>query len=266
MTLEILICTFGSGINNIKDVVLPPQPNIKYLVSWQATQDNIHIPIELIRPDITVSKINSIGLSANRNNALSLCSGDICLIADDDVRYNINELEKLIEVTELHPSVDIFTFRYNNKNGNSKDYPSFAFDLRHMPRNYYVTSFEIAFRRKSICGKISFNELFGLGAPELGAGEENVFIMDALKANLHCMFFPIVIVNHDHPTTTFKHGGEQRILMSKGAIIRIAHPHTYIPRIIVNSHRLRNQNVSGFWHALIQMIKGAAYAKQNNLL
>ena len=39
MTLDILICSLNKGVVRIQDVLLPPQPNVHYIVSYQYTDE-----------------------------------------------------------------------------------------------------------------------------------------------------------------------------------------------------------------------------------
>ena len=41
MTLDILICSLNKGVVRIQDVLLPPQPNVHYIVSYQYTDERI---------------------------------------------------------------------------------------------------------------------------------------------------------------------------------------------------------------------------------
>ena len=40
MTLDILICSLNKGVVRIQDVLLPPQPNVHYIVSYQYTDED----------------------------------------------------------------------------------------------------------------------------------------------------------------------------------------------------------------------------------
>ena len=87
--LEILICTIDDGINRVNHTILPPIGYIKYLISWQRTNDNkTDIPNALLdREDVRIVTMKGKGLSANRNNALANATGDILVLADDDAKY-----------------------------------------------------------------------------------------------------------------------------------------------------------------------------------
>lgn len=264
MTLEILICTFDDGIKRAAKVPFEPTHNISYLVSWQQSENYqpCQLPDELKRDDVKVIQVKGRGLSANRNNAVDNATGDICLIADDDITYLPNHVVHVVEYFESRPTLDIASFKYVS-HANPKTYPSYSFDLRQKVKGYYVTSFEIAFRRTSVQGKLRFNELFGINAPVLGAGEESVFALDAVNMGLNWFFFPYVIARHEHPTTSMRAGDASTYLMSNGAYIYLAYKDlTALPRCVLFAWRTSHNPVK-FMKALKSVFKGYTYMKEH---
>lgn len=264
MTLEVLVCTIDEGISNIKNLLLSPINGVSYLISWQHSHvnENYTIPQELIRNDVKIAHIQGRGLSRNRNNAISHATGDICLIADDDCSYRPEYFNAVIDTFQKCPELDIATFKHTNKH-ESKVYPATSFNLKHKAKGYFTSSIEIAFRRTSVQGKLWFNEHFGLGAPVLQSGEENIFILDAIKAGMNCQYFPIVIVEHNHPTTASSRAGNPGVIMAEGAYISIAYTWTALPRLILKAFRLNKKNSLGFFKNLSYIFKGVSYIKRN---
>ena len=176
MTLEILICTINDGIGGVEKMLLARQEGLRYVVSWQQT-DGVarEVPKALCRDDVRVVTMAVGGLSLNRNNAMAHATGDVCVIADDDMTLCADGLRAVVEKFEQDPSLDIATFKYAS-DCSQKSYPDYEFDLRRFPSGYYVASIEIAFRRASVVGKVLFDDHFGIGAPVLAAGEESVFL------------------------------------------------------------------------------------------
>ena len=261
MTLEILICTIDDGIKNIPDLLLPPIEGVSYLISWQHSSTGTSQTTtsqNLNRHDVKIIHLEGKGLSRNRNNALQNASGDICLIADDDCTYQPEYFSRIVETFKQDSFLDLATFRMKHSYEN-KFYPDYPFNLCSFEKNYYVTSFEIAFRRSSIQGKLWFNELFGLGAPILQSGEENLFILEAVKRGLNCKYFPLVIVEHNHATTSSTRSSTPGVIMAEGAYIFIAYPHSYIPRLFLKAIRLNKTNKLGIFTNLSHLIKGISY-------
>lgn len=267
MNIEVLICTIDNNIKNVCNVLREEKCNVKYLISWQNTSDNLkcEIPQELRRDDVRIITIKGKGLSKNRNNAIKNATGDICLIADDDISYENDAFDKILELFERNPDLDIATFRIKSQE-QSKKYPSTSFPLNRSPRFYYVCSIEIAFRRSAIQETLWFNELLGLGAPVAQSGEENLFIINALKLNLNCRYFPLSIVYHDGPTTSENRAANPGTIIGRGVLIRATYPHSYELRYLINAYRISKQNGIKFLNAYKLLRKGGKYAMENGFL
>lgn len=261
MTLQLLISTIDEGINRVSGMLLTPREGISYLVSWQHS-DEPHdktIPTTLQRDDITVIHLQGKGLSRNRNNCIKNATGDICMIADDDCTYTHEGLNCVAMAFATDRSIDIATFMSNDK---GKAYPERKSDLALPHPNYHATSFEIAFRRSSVQGKLWFSELFGLGAPVLHCGEEEVFLHDALEMGLKCYFIPVKGVTHHGLTTSSTRVAQAGTLKARGAFLYINYPWTMIPRVFLISYRLHRDHGVPFFNAVRNMISGIFYIKR----
>lgn len=233
--MQVLICTFGKeGIERIAGAEYPQVAGVRYLVSWQHSQD-FELPDALRREDFDIVRTESVGLSKNRNHAFSNSSAPILLISDDDVAYMEQNLKDVIKAFEDNPQADILTFRYDSIEA-KKTYPDHEFDLTAPPKGYFVTSFEIAIRSKNIKGRIWMNESFGIGAT-FPAGEEDIFIRDCLDAGLKGKFLPITVARHDEPTTSEKNLMLPSRPATKGAVFLRLHPRSWVLRMA--AHALR---------------------------
>lgn len=260
MTLQLLICTIDRGIDQVTQLILPPAADISYVVSWQhsTTDEHRDVPASLLRDDVQVFHLEGRGLSRNRNNCLRHASADVCLICDDDCRYTASGLQAILDTFVSHPDTDLATFVMQNPYC-SKSYPTTSIDLKHRPKGYYPTSFEIAFRLQSVQGRLQFNEHFGLGAELFHCCEEEIFIHDAQSLGLHCHFYPITIVEHDHPTTDASRATTPGVLMGKGAYLYIG----YRPKMLLYpwpiAWRLHKQHGVSFGYGLRYLYKGLFY-------
>ncbi len=263
MILEILICTIDGGIADVAKMLLPKCDNVRYLVSWQQTTEPAAVPELLSRDDVRVVTMSGKGLSRNRNNALKHAQGDVCLVADDDLAYCQESLLKILDHFKNDSALDFATFEYAAKE-NAKSYPAqgFEFALGKYPKGYYVTSFELAFRRESVQGKLWFDEHFGLGAPVLKAAEEGVFVHDALAMGLKGRFVPMVIAHHDHTTTTVRMARDKGVVMANAAYLQVAHKHDFkMLRAVLMAWRVSKNSGLGFAKALQWVWQGIRYAK-----
>lgn len=222
MTLEILICSLNKGIVRVQDVLLPPREDVRYIVSYQYTDERY---LDLIpktlrqRGDIALFTYNGQGLSANRNLALDKATADLVMYADDDARLLPDTPDTVMRPFKEMPNLDVAFFCASTYTGKSlKNYPSDEFDMLSMPAQYTISTLEMVCRRKKVQGQIRFDERFGLGTKFLTCGEEEVWLEDALKAKLKIRYFPQKIVETStmlKKSLIFVDAGVQR---SRGAI------------------------------------------------
>lgn len=201
MKLEILISTIDAGIEKIKDILLPFRQDVKYIISHQYQDEKFkYIPKELLREDVVVSQMPGKGLTKSRNNAISLASGDVCLIADDDVRYTSEFLNTIIQTFhERNPDVALFKIKTKEGEGDYKNYPTEEYKLN-LNNLHSPSSIEIAFKTEKIKGIVFFDERFGLGS-FLNGGGELYFIRDAIEKGLKVWYFPESVVIHPKEST-----------------------------------------------------------------
>lgn len=187
MTLELLISTIGDRLRELEHRLLPPRPDVRYLISWQSTESQPELPEwALLRGDVQLYILSGQGLCRNRNNALSHATGDILKICDDDEVWTNEDFDTILSTYQQHPEYDIVHFQAL---GLQKDYPP-----------YYVSSVEITMRG-GLSSRLRFDEHFGLGSPCLCAGEEEVFLHDARKAGYMVNYVPRPICETSGNTT-----------------------------------------------------------------
>lgn len=254
IVLEVLVCTRGDGIRRVAAMELPRVEGVGYLVSWQDA--GTEVPQELCRDDVRVVVSRTQGLSNNRNDAFAASTAGLLLLADDDLTYTPDGLKSVIGVMESHEDVDFATFKHGGDD--HKWFPDHEFDLSQTVRNYYVTSFEIVVRREMVTGggAVVFDARFGVGARRFHAVEEELFVMDALKAGYHGRFFPIEIVTHRGLTTGSK-PMTRGVLEAQGAFIGELYPWwSALPRLGVVAWR---HYKAGRYHlvpALVDLARG----------
>lgn len=229
--LQVLICTLGEGVQGLMPELLPPVEGVEYIVSWQRPDlasvlgrdieeascvEGLEVPELLSRKDFKVYVSASKGLSMNRNIAISKAASPLCLIADDDMGYTPARLRGVIEAFACRPDADILAFRYE---GDDKYYPEEEFDLKFPLKGWYVSSVEIAFRRKSVIKSgVIFDCNLGLGAPRYGSGEEELWLYDALQAGLKGCFVPLLIGRHRGLSTGVRNAASPSVLRAQGYV------------------------------------------------
>lgn len=222
MTLNILICTIDDGILKVPDVLLPPIEGISWVVSMQYSDKQYLnlVPAELkSRSDVVLTYLEGRGLSRNRNNAMAHTVGDILLIGDDDCRYSEPALLEVLRFYEMNPSYDMVLFAAADYDGVPlKYYPSKLTTFRQaFKKGFYPASVELTMRRGL---GLHFDTRFGLGSALLCAGEEDVFIHDALKAGYNVVVNPMTIVRTARTTTGSRFLSDRQVQITKGAVFR----------------------------------------------
>ncbi len=156
------------------------------------------------------------GLSKSRNKAIMHSDADICIIADDDLKYEDN-YEKIVEEGyKKYPDADIIAFHVDNVNKKLQK------AIRKEGKINFITSMKIqsvqtTFKRKSIIdNSIKFNEMFGAGV-ELYSGEENIFLSDCIKNRLKIYYIPNKIATIQDNNSTWMKGHDRQYFNAKGA-------------------------------------------------
>ena len=254
LSLDVAISTHGeNGILKVEKMIPREKEGVRYIVSWQ-NYENGTIPETLqARKDVEIYKLDKKGLSNNRNNAIDHCRSDIVLIADDDLEYQEGFETIILDEFKKRSSMDLAVFKVNFLR--EKKYPSSDCCLKlPYPKNFYVTSMEIAFRRKSI-GNLRFFPELGLGSEKMFAGEEEFFLFSAIKRGLNCFFINKYICSH--PTETTGDKSSEGILMGMGFVISLIYPWSAGLRILLKGWRVSKKGKMSFPAALKALIRGA---------
>lgn len=256
LSLDVTISTYRpEGILRVEKMLssLSPQEGVSYIVSWQEHQE-APVPQSLLtRSDVEIHRFDIKGLSNNRNNAISHCKGDIVLVADDDLEYKQNFSRTIIKVFEDNPDIDLATFKIDfpfKKTYPEKECPI----LIPFPKNFYVNSNEIAFRRERM-KNLKFSPDLGLGNSFRECGEEEMFLLSAIRLNKKCLFVPEEIALHKEFTT----GDKVRpgILRGQGLVIREIYPISYIPRLVLKAWRTARSKDTSFLSNLFYLWQGS---------
>ena len=267
ITVEVLICTINKGVVRILDNLIPPRVDVKYIVSYQYTDERYLelIPAALVeRQDVFFVKRKGKGLSNNRNFALSLAKADIIVFADDDARYSEESFNIIEQTFESHPDLDVAFFQASTYTGRAlKKYPNHEFDYRNRPKDMEISALEMACRRKSVQGKMLFDERFGLGKDCLTCGEQDIWLMEAERMGLKMRYFPRKVVE----TSTLL---KQRMIYVDAGVQRafgaIAYCRYGIRAYIYCLRFSLNAAFAGMCHFVpmfCQMVRGISFLRHN---
>ena len=266
-TLQVMICTYGrEGLERVAAASHPKVKGVEYLVCCQIEGNHV-LPEKLEREDFRVIRSSTRGLSVNRNIALSHATAPLLLLSDDDADYSEQGLLDVMESFKKNPDADIIAFRYASSLS-KKFYPEEVVSLSQCPKGYYISSIEIAMRRKSVQGAIWFNEDFGVGAT-FPSGEEDIFIRECLDRGLNGIYIPKTIVSHDGTTTSGRNLMLPSRPQTKGAVFLRLYPRQWPLRMIAHTLRefplWRKGLVPSPASYCINWIKGVLLARKKNV-
>lgn len=241
LRLNILICCYADSVGDVPTVLLPERSDVRYYVSHQHPELwNGEMPSELTdRRDVVLSSFVGRGISQNRNHCLDmLISGiggtggdaymstslrreaiasrispdsvgieEICLIADDDVRYDSNGIDTILSSFRNHPEAGLVFFRIATPQG-SPEFKRYSDSPCYVTRpvlsgDGYLSSIETAFRLEPVAAAgVRFDEDFGIGSSEHPeGGEETVFLSDCLKSGIRALYLPEYVVQHPYESS-----------------------------------------------------------------
>ncbi len=209
--IEILISTMNKTSLSFLKSIFPHHgiENLNILIINQT-----RIGKELYSEFENIRIINSYekGLSLSRNLAIQNSTGDICLIADDDIEYLPNFESTVKNAFDKFNKASVIRFRIDTFTGETyKTYPKKSIRLFKTRNIKNSSSIEIAFNRKSIVtNAIMFDTLFGLGS-YFQSGEEYLFLKDVLKKKLDIYFENKSIVKHEFIRSTSNMASEDFI-------------------------------------------------------
>ncbi|MBF7097336.1 glycosyltransferase family A protein [Alkalibacter mobilis] len=163
------------------------------------------------------------GVGNNRNMGILHSSGDILMFADDDMVYADGYSEGVIKAFKEHPDCDMMVFSYIT---DSKRKVAAIEKVKRVRlwnfMRYGTVSFVI--KRESLLKyNLIFTQLFG-GGSRYCAGEDNLFLRDALKRGLKVYSHPFVIAYVNKDDSTWFKGYDERYFFDNGAWLETAFP------------------------------------------
>jgi hypothetical protein len=212
-SLTVAVSTRGARALGLDPAGWPAEPGVDHLVLVQEADADPGLGPALdrlaARPDATVLRLASTGLSRSRNAALDAARGEILLLADDDVTHPPGAWDGVRRFFAANPGLDLFVGRSLDPDGRPRKRP--------LPRRRLTrlnaaraSSHEIALRLAPVrAAGLRFDEGFGVGAgtPAL-LGEEYVFLADCLAAGLRGVHDPLPVSVHPHASSGFVWEGE----------------------------------------------------------
>lgn len=162
------------------------------------------------------------GVGRNRNRVLERASAEICVLADDDMRFVDGYPEIVERAFRECPEADVIVFNLIEKEprryGNRRIFP-----VTYGTYARYGAA-RMALRRQAVMDSgIRFSLLFGGGA-KYGSGEDTIFLHQCLKRGLKIMAVPWALAEIDQDAlSTWFHGYDGQFFRDKGALYACLH-------------------------------------------
>ncbi len=194
--IEFLISTMNRSDFGFLEKMFPHHniPELNILIINQTTEGQI---LESQKENIRVVNVFEKGLSRSRNLAIQHAKAKICFIADDDIEYLPDAIDKVLQAYKDFSDAALISFQYLRENDKTfKTYKKQAGYQHQLLHKQVLTSMEITFNSKKIKeANLGFNTIFSFGE-RFHWFEEQVFRDDVVRSGLKVAFVPEPIVKH----------------------------------------------------------------------
>lgn len=240
MTFQLLISTIDKT-----DYELLKKMNVNSdaIVVNQCNQDSME-EFEFNGHKIKWINMSGRGVGLSRNTALQFSTADIVLFADDDMVYNDDYQQNVIQAFEDNSKADVICF--NIELVSSVKNLGFRKNEKNIQLNLFNSmkygACRIAARRKALFReRISFSLLFGGGA-ELSSGEDSLFIRDCYKRGLSLYADTYTLAEVYDGESTWFTGINDKLFIDRGALLYNGFPQLHRLLFIYYAFRMKNTN------------------------
>lgn len=169
---------------------------------------------------INVFNTTERGLSRSRNVALKNAKGDICIVCDDDERFEDDYHKMIIENYKKHNGYSVLCFEVRNRR-RGRNIGIFEEKRLNRLTIFKICSVQITFLREAVQKhNIHFNVNLGAGVTKAG-GEEHKFLKDCLTAGLKIINIPQYLTAIDDSESTWWKGFSREYFFDKGQSSRL---------------------------------------------
>jgi glycosyltransferase involved in cell wall biosynthesis len=184
------------------------------------------------------------GVGINRNLALMYASAEICLLADDDVRYHDDMAERVIAEFSAHPDADVIIFHLETDDPVRKQ-PKYNKTKRWSKfKGLPWGTFRVAIKLESVKKfNVWFSPLFGGGAI-FPSGEDSMFLMSLRRAGLNFYVSKETIGSVSFETSTWFTGRDEKYFYAKGVFYKAAHPKTTFLWMLYFALKIKNTELT----------------------
>lgn len=216
--------------------------------------------------DIKFMSLAERGVGLSRNNGLMRATADICVFADDDVRYVEEYDEIIIEAFKQNPQADVILFNVFSKN---PERPSFVIKNENRVKVYNCFKYgavRIAARTEKLKqANVYFSLLFGGGA-QYSSGEDSLFIADCIRKGLRVYTNPQKIGYVSQENSSWFQGYTDKFFIDKGVFYEFFS--TKYSKLLSLQFAIRHKELfiqeKGVKEAYSLMLKGIKQIREKN--
>ncbi|MBT2731100.1 glycosyltransferase family A protein [Carnobacterium sp. ISL-102] len=218
MNIEVLVSTMNQKIT---DLSLAKKMNIQTKATIINQTDEFGYSNE---QRVEMYSYPERGVGKSRNSALLRATGDICLMADDDMVYVDNYEEIVEKAYEKYKDADFIVFNvrvhYPDRTVERVSKPGRVRFFNSLKYGTVTFSF---YRNAIIRENVFFSLLFGGGA-KFSSGEDTLFLWTCLKKGLKVYAEETVIADvYNYESSWFK-GYNEKFYKDKGALFKALEP------------------------------------------
>ncbi len=259
MNLQVLVATMHQ-----KDLSIVEKMNIRCdaVIANQADRE------EIINKDTEYGRIKMIttptrGVGLNRNIALMAADEEILLFSDDDVIYNDDMCEAVLEAFTQLPYADVIIFGMNiMKNGDIVEKRTSDVKRLHVWNAMRFGTYRIAIRRKALVKKnITFHQSFG-GGCAFSAGEDTLFLKTCFDSGLKVYSHSYVLGTCSKDTSSWFSGYHDKYFYDKGVLVRTLFPKTAYIMALYFGVRFKRKTELGVFKRLRLIYSGVRGGKK----
>ena len=166
---------------------------------------------------------NERGAANSRNRGLEHVTNDIILLSDDDMVYEDNYKETVLNAFKSNPKADMIIFNVYSPNRPKRMIKKNR--RLHIYNSLHYATCNIAFKRNSV-GNIRFNNLFGPnGYYKNAGGDDTLFIVSFLNNKLKVYSNTQYIGTVYHEKSTWHKEHDKDFFFDKGALYTAINKH-----------------------------------------
>ena len=213
--MEVLVSAMN--IENIRGFVTNMNLKTDAIIVNQ-TDQNSYSEMIINNKKIKVYNFNEKGVGLSRNTALMRANSDIVLMSDEDMIYEDDYEEKILEAFRTNPKADTIIFNIKSANKNRPS-PQIKRNKRINKFNYLKYGApRIAIKTDSLKKKnVYFSLLFG-GGTKYQSGEDSIFIRQCLEKKMKIYTSIELIGTVKQEDSSWFKGYNEKFFIDKGAL------------------------------------------------